>query len=463
MRESNERTEGGPPDDPERPEWDQWVDSLMERMAEDAERVADGDLSEAEFHAKYHEDRARMAEEYAPDREAPPLDPDDPEWEAWAEEILADTEYDTELGIELARGARRVAEGSLDEAEYHENHHAETLAEFGVDDRPTRAAAADASLLDGGSPPEAPDGSSLPGVPGEDDPTRRSLLKGAAGVGAAAVGLSAVQQASRSVAADDGGSNPDSDVQMGMAINTERCIACLQCMDACNEENDNPSEALWMTVLRYEEDDYTDNEEFLTRPCQHCSDAPCETACPTNARYTREEDGIVLTDYDQCTGCRYCEVACPYGVNYLQWADPGEAGEAFDHDTEVGGVTAAGPAPQGTMGKCTFCAHRQDSGDEDLMGTSACEDVCPVDAIHFGDMNDEESAPRQHLSEDIGDQPTYKLLEEMGTEPNVVYVGNEPSPTATQVDGPTGEDEHGLTRERPGRDEIELGSHGGDD
>jgi len=155
-------------------------------------------------------------------------------------------------------------------------------------------------------------------------------------------------------------------------------------------------------------------------------------------------------------------VACPYGVNYLEWADPGEA-EGFEGDAQVGDRTAAGTAPQGTMGKCTFCAHRQVSDDEDLRGTTACEDVCPVDAIHFGDMNDDSSAPRQHLANDTDGQPTYRLLEERGTEPNIVYVGNEPSATATQVDGPTGEDEFDLVRERHGRNEITLGSNEDDD
>jgi len=58
---------------------------------------------------------------------------------------------------------------------------------------------------------------------------------------------------------------------------------------------------------------------FLVRPCQHCTDAPCEKVCPTTARHTRDRGGLVLTDYEVCIGCRYCQVACPYGVNYFQW------------------------------------------------------------------------------------------------------------------------------------------------
>ncbi len=380
----------------------------------------------------------------------PPPDIESDEWEDWAADVVEETGFDVELGVEMARDAQRVASGELSESEFHERYHEGVLDEFGVDDRPTAP------------PPKKADGSPAPSIPGEGPSTRRSVLKTAGAIGAGTIGLSAGYQSTRTAAAqgDDDGDDPD--VQMGMAINTERCIACLQCMDACNEENNNTAESLWMAVLRYEEDDYTDNERYLTRPCQHCSDAPCETACPTASRYTREEDGIVLTDYDRCTGCRYCEVACPYGVNYLQWATPQEA-EGFDGEREIDGRSAGGNPPKGVMGKCTFCVHRQDSGDEELEGTTACEDVCPVDAIHFGDMNDEESAPRVHLEQDVDDEATYRLLEDKGTEPNIVYVGNEPSSTATQIDGPVGEDEFDLQRERAGRNEISVGSTGGDD
>ncbi len=378
----------------------------------------------------------------------PPSDIESDEWEAWAADIVEETEFDVDLGVNLARDAQRLAAGEISDEAFHNKYHDQIIAEFGVDERPTAPT------------PQHPDGTPAPRIPDvTGGRSRRSVLKAAGAVGLGVAGLSAAQHGSRAAAAGANESTgSESDVQMGMAINTERCIGCLQCMDACNEENGNPAESLWMAVLRYEEDDYTDTEEYLTRPCQHCSDAPCETACPTNARYTREEDGIVLTDYDQCTGCRYCEVACPYGVNYLEWADPGEA-EGFESESQVGDRNAAGCAPQGTMGKCTFCAHRQVSGDEDLEGTTACEDTCPVDAIHFGDMNDDSSAPRQHLANDTDGQPTYRLLEDRGTEPNIVYVGNEPSPTASQIDGPTGEDEFDLVRERHGRNQIELGSN----
>lgn len=56
---------------------------------------------------------------------------------------------------------------------------------------------------------------------------------------------------------------------------------------------------------------------YLPRLCNHCSNPACLAACPRQAIYKREEDGIVLIDQERCRGYRYCVAACPYKKIYF--------------------------------------------------------------------------------------------------------------------------------------------------
>ena len=397
------------------------------------------------------------------------VDDVDGDWEGSARDQLDTVDFDTELGVELSRDALRVARGDLTKAEFHAKHHERVDAEFGIDDRPTKddfesEFGSEEAYTDAGKPVPR-----VPGTDGKSLPSRRGLLKTMGGLAAAGAtaGLAGClgsadpgvggAPADTSGGAEDGAlttgdvdveNDPDR-VQMGMVIDTDRCIACLNCSMACKEENNTDRGAHWPYVFQYEEQRYGETEQgHLTRHCQHCSEPSCSYVCPTQARYKRGDNGIVLTDYDTCVGCKYCQVACPYGVNFLGKDQPTELSEGFEGDP-VGedGRTVAGPPPKGVMGKCTFCIHRQDSDDEDLRGTTACEDDCPVDAIIFGDMHDPDSEPRQHIREKE-EANKFKLLDQVGTEPNIVFVGKAPSKDARPVES-TDEgrsyEERGLT------------------
>ncbi|MCU4973935.1 4Fe-4S dicluster domain-containing protein [Halobacteria archaeon AArc-m2/3/4] len=375
----------------------------------------------------------------------------DEEWEAHAEEKLETVDFDVELGVEMSRDAMRLARGELTEAEFHDKHHEAIKAEFGIDERPTKSTPLEATR--GG------DGNALPGVPaveGSGLSSRRGLMKAIGGLAATGATASVAgcldQDAGGSASATDGDGG-DNEVQMGMVIDTDQCIACLKCSEACKEENNTDRGAQWMHVFRYEEDEYGETRAGqMPRPCQHCSEPSCTYVCPTQSRFKREEDGIVVTDYDRCIGCKYCEVACPYGVNFLGKNEPTEKSPGFfGSETDQNDRHVGGPPPAGVMGKCTFCVHRQD--DSAQRGTTACEDDCPVDAIHFGDMNDSESDPREYLREN-DEETRFKLLEQQGNEPNIVYLGNEPSNEAKPVDGPYTYEDVGLET---------LAEDGGDD
>jgi Fe-S-cluster-containing dehydrogenase component len=434
------------------------------------------------------------------------------EWEEDMEEMLDETEYDTDLGMNMAEDSIKLIQGEMSEAEFHEKYNEAVVDEFDVDDRPTAEAfeeleEEDNGLLDQLSG-EGGVAEKLSELDPDTDATRRDTMK-KMGAGAAALGLGGM------ATAEEGGEpapeepqgaighkTDDEDTQLGMVIDLERCDGCLECVTACIDENNTSAGANWMYVMTYE-DERTEQENFLVRPCQHCDNAPCEKVCPVGARHTRDKDGLVLTNYETCIGCRYCQVACPYGVNYFQWGEPDtpsdelmgegprpdelreldyeerqqELKDTNDHIHDHRGQWNDSRPPQGVMGKCVMCPSRQDGHNgEEKVGTVACMEACDaagMSAIHFGDMNDPDSRPQRYLKqrseeelaksdgtdvdidEEWGESVTpwrklsaFKLLEDLGTSPNVVYLGNEPGPEAEQVEGPVTYEQIGVVDER---------------
>lgn len=351
-------------------------------------------------------------------------------------------EYDAELGERVARDAQRLVAGIISEAEFYRKYHQAYLKEFGVDDRPI-------------SPAENVEGTPQAPVFSKQV-SRRTLLK-LAGAGGVALTLTQlwkwVPGASASPGLQGGDNQPQGTrpVQYGMVIDLERCDDCLACVDACQAHNNLSPGANWMYVFAYR-DENQDGLNFLVRPCQHCSNSPCVKVCPVRARHKRERDGLVLTNYDICIGCRYCQVACPYGVNYFQWGKP-KPEEGFRYPRRAKeGIPVTGNPPKGVMGKCTFCPEWQD--DEATKGTTVCQLACPHDVIHFGDMNDPNSVPREYLrrkalrKRENGQISTFRLLEKQGTKPNVIYIGHQPTSSAKPVDNPVRYEDYGLVEGR---------------
>jgi len=226
----------------------------------------------------------------------------------------------------------------------------------------------------------------------------------------------------------------------GMVIDLRRCMGCRACMEACKVENNTPQENTWMYVFRFEEGEYPHTRVwFMPRPCMHCTYPPCCKVCPVGARYKRP-DGLTATDWDRCIGCRYCTVGCPYAVNYFNWRAPQEAFYMSWDDPELEPVTGGAVPPyrnpdldrrcgperrhiaggghlKGVTEKCTFCVHRIEKG---LL--PACVANCPVNALHFGDLEDPDSEVAKLLRQNL----SFRLLEDLGTEPGVFYIGGEP-------------------------------------
>ncbi len=237
--------------------------------------------------------------------------------------------------------------------------------------------------------------------------------------------------------------------RFGMVIDLDKCTGCRACMVTCKVENNTPEANLWMYVFRFEEGEYPSTRTwFMPRPCMHCDNAACVKVCPVGARYKRL-DGLTATDFDRCIGCRYCEVACPYGVNYFNWQKPDDNYYIEWNDPDLASVLngeklgyanpdleqaygpenrriAGGGHDKGVMEKCTFCVHRVEEGLE-----PACADICPTRAIKFGDLDD----PHSEVSKLLHSKPNFRLLEDAGTSPRVFYVGqHEPGRESRQIE-----------------------------
>ncbi len=203
-----------------------------------------------------------------------------------------------------------------------------------------------------------------------------------------------------------------------MVIDQARCTGCGYCTNACRAHNDVPEEISWNRVISAGK--VGDKEIFLARPCMHCENAPCVEVCPVGASYHRA-DGIVMKDYDKCIGCRYCEVACPYGARAFNWKEHTEP----NPDVPTWGEPEVPRRPRGVVEKCSFCANRIDRGlaagltpGVDEAATPACVNVCPVGARKFGDLND----PASEVSKLLANYPSYRLREDLGTAPHVYYL-----------------------------------------
>lgn len=238
-----------------------------------------------------------------------------------------------------------------------------------------------------------------------------------------------------------------------MVIDLDKCVACQGCSIACRFENNtpvaSPEEAQLGRAIRWNdvfplpqhgvehEPSETVNfssvrTHYLTRPCMHCENPPCVKVCPVGATY-QDDEGLVRQNYARCIGCRFCTVACPYGVRYFNWYKPQWETPLEQHltpDRVVGRGQLEGPAvrPKGVVEKCTFCIHRlqkaharaeaegRDFRADDYV--PACVQTCTGKARFFGDLDDPNSTVAR-LSQSLR---AFRLLEEAGTHPKVIYL-----------------------------------------
>ena len=257
----------------------------------------------------------------------------------------------------------------------------------------------------------------------------------------------------------------------GMTVDLNSCIGCSACMVACQSENNIPivgkeqvikgREMHWMRMDRYfaSEGGDEDEPEMVSQPmmCQQCENAPCETVCPVNAT-VHSEDGLNVMAYNRCIGTRYCANNCPFKVRRFNFFDYNQRSitslykwnllteKSTPETIQMQKNPNVTVRMRGVMEKCTFCVQRIQEAKitakvhaRDTEGTpqvpadvftSACAQVCPTDAIVFGDINN----PKSRIAKLKEDQRGYRLLEYLNTQNRVWYLARIRNPNPKMPD-----------------------------
>jgi formate dehydrogenase iron-sulfur subunit len=155
-------------------------------------------------------------------------------------------------------------------------------------------------------------------------------------------------------------------MRAAILTDTTKCIGCSECVLACKKVNhlkqdvprrwdsdDGLSARNWTSVIGRPDDRY------VRKQCRHCLEPACVNACPVGAMH-KTEIGAVVYDSSKCLGCRYCMMACPFGIPRYDWSRI---------------------VPY--VRKCILCYDRIERG-----GQPACTEACPTKATIFGDRDE---------------------------------------------------------------------------
>jgi len=140
--------------------------------------------------------------------------------------------------------------------------------------------------------------------------------------------------------------------QYAFGVDLDSCTGCKACVSACHSLNGLDDDEVWRTVgVIHGATKAAPYQQTITSACHHCLEPACLEGCPVRAYEKEADTGIVRHLDDQCIGCQYCVLKCPYDVPKYS-------------------------AKRGIVRKCDMCSSRL-AVDE----APACVQACPNGAI----------------------------------------------------------------------------------
>ncbi|MDQ2644789.1 MAG: dimethyl sulfoxide reductase anchor subunit, partial [Myxococcota bacterium] len=140
--------------------------------------------------------------------------------------------------------------------------------------------------------------------------------------------------------------------QYAFEVDLDRCSGCKACVAACHSLNGLDEAEMFRTVgLLHGGTPLAPAQQTVTTSCHHCLEPACMLGCPVQAYEKDPVTGIVKHLDDQCIGCQYCTLMCPYDA------------PKYNKD-------------KGIVRKCDMCSDRLAHGE-----APACVQACPTSAI----------------------------------------------------------------------------------
>ena len=186
-------------------------------------------------------------------------------------------------------------------------------------------------------------------------------------------------------------------MEFGILTDLSKCIGCEACANACKQVNNLKSDIApaltfdtWTVVERI-------GKVNVRRQCFHCIDPTCVSVCPVGA-LEKTKTAPVIYHEERCIGCRYCMMACPFGIPRYEWEST---------------------SPR--VGKCIMCSSRLEKG-----GQPGCTSVCPTGATIFGERDKLIETAMKRIQDNPGRyvDHIYGLKEVGGT--SVLYLSDVP-------------------------------------